>query len=114
VRLDATGRLTFENAALAAGVAKGQPIYRASWMVFDNVTGETKALSTTQSQTMTLDPPAGLPTAPGSYLQIDLSAELAAQPAWKEPIKTHFRRTGQGWTLVGLERMRENVPADRR
>jgi len=113
-RLDANGRLTFENAALTAGVAKGQPIYRASWMVFDNVTGETKALSTTQSQTMTLEPPAGLPTTPGSYLQIDLSADLAAQPAWKEPIKTHFRRTGQGWTLVGLERMRESVPADRR
>jgi hypothetical protein len=81
-------------------------------MVFDNVTGETKALSTTQGQTMSLDPPAGLPTTPGSYLQIDLSAEIATQPAWKEPITTHFRRTGQGWTLVGLERMRERVAAD--
>jgi hypothetical protein len=34
-RLDASG-LTFENAAIAAGVAKGQPTYRASWMLFDN------------------------------------------------------------------------------
>ena len=32
-RLDANGRLTFENAAFAAGVAKGQPTYRASWML---------------------------------------------------------------------------------
>jgi hypothetical protein len=105
-RLDANGRLTFENAAVSAGVAKGQPTYRASWMVFDNATGQTTPLSTTQSQTMSLDPPAGLPTTPGSYLEIDLSAENPTQPAWKEPIKTYFRRTGQGWTLVGLERIR--------
>jgi hypothetical protein len=82
-------------------------------MVFDNMTGETKPLSTTQSQTLSLDPPAGMPTTPGSYLQVDLSAEITTQPAWKEPIKVHFRRTGQGWSLVGLERTRETPAADR-
>src|SRR4029078_8920500 len=48
-RLDANGRLTFENAALSAGVATGQPTYSATWMLFDNTTGGTKPLSTTQS-----------------------------------------------------------------
>ena len=109
-RLDANGRLTFENAALSAGVAKGEPTYRASWMLFDNTTGATKPLSATQSQTTTLDPPAGLPTAAGSYIQVDISAEIAAYPTWRQPIKTHFRRTGQGWTLVGLERLPETLP----
>ena len=61
-RLEASGRLTIENAAIAAGVAKGQPTYRASWMLFDNATGDTKPLSTTESQTTTLTAPAGLPT----------------------------------------------------
>jgi hypothetical protein len=108
-RLDASG-LTIENAAIAAGVAKGEPTYRASWMLFDNATGDTKPISTTESQTTTLTAPAGLPTAAGSYIQVDISADLAAFPTWKQPIKTHFRRTAQGWQLVGLERMPETVP----
>jgi hypothetical protein len=108
-RLDAGGRLTFENAAVAAGVAKGQPTYRASWMIFDNATGATKPLSSNDSQTTTLAAPAGLPTAAGSYIEVDISADLQAYPTWKEPIKTYFRRTAQGWTLVGLERLPEKV-----
>jgi hypothetical protein len=108
-RLEASG-LTIENAAIAARVAKGQPTYRASWMTFDNMTGATKPLSTTESQTTTLAAPAGLPTEPGSYIQVDISADLAAHPSWKEPIKTYFRRTAQGWQLVGLERLPETVP----
>src|SRR6185436_10696743 len=101
--------LTFENAAIAAGVAKGQPAYRASWMLFDNTTGATKPLSSTDSQTTTVTAPAGLPTTNGSYIEVDISADLQAYPAWKEPIKTYFRRTAQGWTLVGLERLADKV-----
>jgi hypothetical protein len=109
-RLDASGRLTLENAAIAAGAAEGQPTYRASWMLFDNATGATKPLATTESRTSTLTAPDGLPTAAGSYIQVDLSADFAAYPAWKQPIKSHFRRTAQGWDLVGLERLPETVP----
>ncbi|HEY7190335.1 MAG TPA: hypothetical protein VH436_27475 [Vicinamibacterales bacterium] len=108
-RLDAGGRLTFDNAAIAAGVAKGTPTYRASWMLFDNATGTTKPLSSHDSQTTTLAAPAGLPTTAGSYIEVDISADLPAHPVWKEPIKTYFRRTPQGWTLVGLERLPEKV-----
>jgi len=108
-RLDGNGRLTFENAAIAAGVAKGQPTYRASWMIFDNATGATKPLSSNDSQTTTLAAPAGLPTTTGSYIEVDISADLQAYPTWKEPIKTFFRRTAQGWQLVGLERLPEMV-----
>jgi hypothetical protein len=100
-----------ENAVVAAGVATGTPTYRASWVLFDNATGATTPLSTTESQTTTLAAPAGLPTAPGSYIQVDIAADLAGYPTWKQPIKTHFRRMPQGWQLVGLERLPETVPA---
>ena len=112
-RLDAAGRLTFENAAIAAGVAKGTPTYQASWMVFDNVTGATKAIATTEGATTTLAAPPGLPTATGSSIQVDIAASVDEHPSWKEPIKTHFRRTAQGWQLVGLERLPETVPMAR-
>ena len=111
-RLDANGRLTFENAAVAAGVASGPATYRASWFRFDNATGETQALSETQSPTTTIEAPRGLPTASGSFVAVDISADSEAHPTWRRPIRTYFRRGGEGWTLVGLERLPESLSAD--
>jgi len=108
-RLDANGRLTFENAALAAGVASSPVSYRASWLHFDNATGETRAISETQSSTTTLEAPSGVPTAPGSFVAVDISVDSEAHPTWRQPIRTYFRRGGAGWTLVGLERLPESL-----
>jgi hypothetical protein len=112
VRLDASNRLTFENAAVAAGVAKGAVTYRASWALFDNATGQTRPLSETQSPTTTIEAPSGLPTAAGSFIEVSIAADNPAYPTWKQPIRTHFRRQSDGWKLVGLERLPETVPAD--
>jgi hypothetical protein len=53
--------------------------------------------------------------AAGGFVEIDLAAESAAHPSWNVPIRTHFKRTADGWKLVGLERMADrpaaNVPA---
>jgi hypothetical protein len=103
--LDANGRLTFENAAFAEDVAGGPEVYRASWFRFDNATGETQSIANTQSVKTTIEPPPGLPTAVGSFVAVDISVESEAHPTWRRPIRTHFRREGQGWTLVGLERL---------
>ena len=112
-RLDANSGLTFENAAVAAGVASGPATYRASWFRFDNATGETQALSETQSPTTTIEAPRGLPTASGSFVAVDISVDSEAHPAWRRPVRTHFRRGGDGWTLVGLERLPESLTQDR-
>jgi len=104
-RLDASGRLTFENAAVAAGVASGPATYRASWSRFDNATGATQTISDTQSQTTMMEAPAGLPTTPGSFVAVNISIESAGHPSWQRPIRTYFRRGSDGWTLVGLERL---------
>jgi hypothetical protein len=110
-RLDASNRLTFENAAVAAGVAKGAVSYRASWALFDNATGQTRPLSETQSTTTTIEAPSGLPTAAGSFIEVSISADNPAYPTWKQPIRTHFRRQSDGWKLVGLERLPETLSA---
>ena len=111
-RLDTNGRLTFENAAFAAGVASGPATYRASWFRFDNATGETQPLSETQSATTTVEVPRGLPTTSGSFVRVDISVESEGHPTWRRPIQTYFRRDGQGWALVGLERLPEKLSTD--
>jgi hypothetical protein len=113
-RLDAGNQLTFENAAFAAGVAQGPVTYRASWFQFDNATGETRPISETQSSTTTIDAPSGAPTAPGRFLVVDIAAVSDGHPAWNRPVRTVFRRNGAAWKLVGLERLPESLPTDRK
>jgi hypothetical protein len=108
-RLEGNGRLTFGNAAVSAGVAKAPVTYRASWLLFDNATGVTKPLAETTSDTTTVQAPSGLPAASGSFVAIDIAADSAGYPAWKQPVRTYFRRGGDGWKLVGLERLPEDT-----
>jgi hypothetical protein len=103
--LAANGQLTFANAAVDAGMAAGTSSYRATWSRFDNATGAVTAIGETQSQTASMQAPAGLPTAAGTFIQVDLVAENAAYPTWRQPVRTHFRRDGNSWKLVGLERL---------
>jgi len=107
-RLDGKG-LTFENAAVSGGVAKGPVAYRASWMLFDNATGATKPLSETTSDTTTIPAPGGLPS--GGFVAVDIAADSAEYPAWKQPVRAYFRQDGGGWKLVGLDRLPDQLPA---
>jgi hypothetical protein len=107
-RLEAD-RLTFANAAVAADLAKAPEQYRASWFRFDNTTGETSALSETTSATTTIEAPRGLPTAMGSYIAVDISADSKEHQSWRQPIRTHFRREADGWKLVGLRRLPDDA-----
>jgi hypothetical protein len=101
----AENRLTFGNAAVAANVAKPPEAYRASWFLFDNTTGETRPLSDTSSATTAIDAPRGLPTATGSFIAVDISADSKEHASWQRPVRAHFRRDPEGWKLVGLRRM---------
>ena len=104
-------RLSFENAAVAADVAKAPERYRASWFQFDNATGETRPLGETTSATTTIAAPRGLPAGTGSFILVEISADSKAYAAWQRPVRTYFRRQGDEWTLVGLERTPDG-PAD--
>ncbi len=104
-RLDAAGSLTFENAAVAFTFADAPTAYHAEWFEFDNATRAAKSIGKTDGPRPSMRAPAGLPTASGSFVEIDLSADSAAHQNWATPIKTYFRRTADGWKLVGLERL---------
>ena len=102
-RLDAEGRLTIENAAVAGKFAEAPAGYRAAWARFDNATGATTAIGETRSATTTIAPPAGvMPAAVGSFIQVDIAAEGTPQASWTRPARAHFRRTADGWKLVGF------------
>jgi len=104
--LDAAGRLSFGNAAVAAGFAEAPAEYGAAWFRFDNATGDTRPIAETRSTTTSMAAPAGLSAAtPGSFVEIDITAVSTAHPSWQQPVRTFFRRTSGGWTLVGLERL---------
>ena len=104
-RLDVNGDLTFDNAAVAAGFADPTAEYRSAWSRFDNATGATQPIGDTHGTTTKHSAPPGLPSAIGSFIEIDISAESAAHPSWRQPVKTYFRRLDGGWKLVGLERL---------
>ncbi len=104
-RLDASGALTFDNAAVAARFAEAPRVYRAEWFRFDNATGAARPIGETESATPAMPAPRGLPTDAGAYVEIDIAADSAAYPSWSHPVKTYFRRVASGWTLVGLERL---------
>ena len=98
-------RLTFDNAAVKAGVANPPATYRASWFEFDNATGDTRPLSQTMGTTTSIDAPRGLPSATDSFIAVDISADTKEHATWRKPIRAFFRRGADGWTLVGLERI---------
>jgi hypothetical protein len=107
-RLDG-GTLTFGNAAVSAGFAAAPTRYRAVWSRFDNATGEKQRIAETESATTSMSAPPGLPAGDGGFIAVDISAESTDHPSWREPIHVYFRRAAAGWTLVGLERLPDQL-----
>ncbi len=54
-------------------------------------------------------PSALMPTATGAFIEVDITADSPTYPSWQRPVRTFFRRTVDGWKLVGLERLPEGV-----
>ena len=108
--LDASGTLRFTNAAVVYGCAPAPAAYTTTWSTFDNATGEAQPIGTREGPALGIVAPGPLPTTPGAFVQVEVSATDAAHPAWASPVRLHFRRDQAAWTLVGLDR----VPAESR
>jgi hypothetical protein len=99
------GVLRFSNAAVDARVASPPGGYRAVWQRFDNATGEVASIGETSATGPELKAPADLPSSDGSFLRVDVAATGAPRSEWEKPAHLYFRRSGRGWTLVGLYRL---------
>ena len=105
VTLSPAGELTFENAAERAGVGNAAERYTVQWSRFDNASGSHEAAGPEQSVTAPrAQAPADLLAAGPSFIAARVRAFQADHPSWSHPLDVYFRRAGDGWTLVGLER----------
>ena len=49
--------------------------------------------------------PVTLPSSPGSFVKVQIAAAAPRHPSWAVPVEASFRRSANGWTLVGFERL---------
>ena len=105
--LDATGTLTFVNAAVQARVASAPAGgYEVRWFRFNNDAGEATPLgSPAIFAGSSIQAPVPLPAEPGAFIKVEVNAVDPPHPSWKEPVQAYFRRTAAGWKLVGVERL---------
>jgi hypothetical protein len=105
--MDSSGVLTFENAAVTAR-AGSLPAggYRVSWAQFDNSTGSaTPVGSPVTVSDLRAQAPSTVSRAPGSFVRAQIAAINPPDTRASVPVDVYFRRTSNGWTLVGVERL---------
>jgi hypothetical protein len=103
--LDRSGVLRFENAAVKAGVVMENPRYTAAWSELDNLTGATKPLGETNSSSLEIHAPAAVNSSRVPFIVAEVRAVETPHAPWTKPVRVTFRRTNDGWRLIGLERM---------
>ena len=101
--LDASGVLTFVNAASATRRAAPPEGYELVWARFDNATGVSTPVGTPESTTAERGqaPAAALG---GDFVEVAVHTRNARFPEWRRPVIVHFRRDAGDWTLVGIRR----------
>jgi hypothetical protein len=105
--LSASGELTFENAAEEAGVTTPGGRYSIQWAAFDNETATLSEEGTEQSvTTRRAQAPSSLLNSSRAFIAARVRASHPDHPGWSQTLMLYFRRTGGGWSLVGLERNR--------
>ena len=102
VSLDASGTLSFTNAAVAAGVAT-HGTYTIAWARFDNDSGSSERVSVEKHTQPRGAAPASL-IASADFIEATIWSEQADHPAWGDPVRVYFRRDGAAWRTVGLTR----------
>jgi len=99
----ADGTMTFRNASVDLRFSAPAEQYRISWARFDNNTGNTQPVGETVA---VQDTRAALPSELGdaAFIRATVTSHRADQPNWAHPVQVFFRKRGNDWKLVGLER----------
>ena len=102
--LAADGSFTFENAAVAAGVATAPAEYRLSWSRFDNVADARVGAShdVMSAGAGSIAPEAVLRGS--AFVTVAIETRHPGFPRWAAPVHVYFRRTSTGWEAVGIDR----------
>ena len=96
-RLDASGQLTFRNAAEQAGVGPAAESYTVEWAAFDNASDSRQGVTMERSATAAMRAPAALLAGGHQFLSARVGAIHPDHPAWAKPITFFFRRDGAAW-----------------
>jgi hypothetical protein len=88
---------------VAAGAATNAESYQFQWFGFDNATSTRTPIGDKQFATA---PSARAPAGAlgGEFVGVAVTAHHNQQAGWARPATFFFRRSGSGWTLVGVER----------
>jgi hypothetical protein len=103
-KLSVSGILTFENAAVDAGVATAPTGYVLTWSRFDNALGS----GVGQAQEIRVESTRG--EAPSSivegaeFVSVAIRSLHSGFPGWAAPVSVYFKKTADGWQAVGLDR----------
>jgi hypothetical protein len=104
--LSDAGVLSFENPSVRAHFADApKQGYQATWYAFDNATGEARQLgSASMSSQESVQGPRDLPRGLDAFVKVSVQAVEPPHAAWSTPVDVYFRRAGDAWKLVGVER----------
>jgi hypothetical protein len=102
--LDASGTLTFENAAVLAKAATPAESYTLQWFRFDNTRNEK---SNAGDPITVTDLRASMPSSglsDGQFIGVTITGKHAQESGWARPATFYFRRGSSGWETVGVDR----------
>jgi hypothetical protein len=102
-KLSPDGMLTFENAAVTAKTASPPTGYRVSWSRFDNAADMHQPIGTENTvNSASASLPQDLGKSP--FVAATVKTVHPDHPVWSEAVRAYFRREGETWKTVGLER----------
>jgi hypothetical protein len=111
ITLSPSGRLSFENVAVRAGVARPATQYTLEWSKFDNAADTHTAVGGEMTVTEAGGQAPDEVLQGSEYISVRLRGTSAEYSGWENPTQVYFRRDGSGWKVVGIERASSPAPA---